>query len=820
MSIASSPPARGLALQLRALDVVSKTHPDAPSTAMRRWLQPSARCRDVPALVRLQRAVVCALASTLLGLALAACSGSTGSSGAPGATGPGIPAGVGLRNISTATTITGQITAVAINGPPVVHFQLVDQDGVSLFGLPAADIGFAIAKLVPGQGGASSLWSSYLYATVAPIACPAGVASCATVPKTQANVESASSGTFVDNGDGSYVYTFKKDITADPLVSFDPGLTHRVGFEIRGLAQANNGAYTFQPSTGATTGIASREIVDTATCDGCHTRLNAHGGARVEVQYCVICHNPGTTDPTSGNSLDMRVMVHKIHTGNALPSIQTLTTPDITPTAGSGYWIVGYGNAVSNFNTVVYPQDPRNCQACHAQDHPNLTEAANYKTVPTLEACGACHDNVNFATGLNHSSNIVANDTQCSTCHGASSGIDGGKLQVVTAHLIPQRVFQTRFSYNILSVTNTARGQTPVIRFSITDPTNNNLPWNLVTGEPFTCTGPYAGVSNPSIAVAWSTTDYTNVGSGVTSEVAEPLSIPVACVTAPAVAPVANGDGSYTVTATSAIPASATGSAGLLFQGHPAHDFGDGLGPQEIPVPNTVAYAAITDPVPVARRTVANVKGCDSCHDQLNAHGNNRVESVEACAFCHNPNATDVIARIGLGITPGAPGPLDGLAEQSIDLKVMVHALHADTFRAASGGTPYVVYHRGAPNDFSTVTPFPGLLNNCLACHATDTYYPPDPATSTVLATTISTYVGGVGGSGPAGQTAVSAATAVCSSCHVSSTDRTHMIQNGGNFGLLKDASSHVVSTETCILCHGPGAVADVKVVHGVAALQ
>ena len=771
-------------------------------------------------LLRCVRARTWALAALVTCIELAACSGSTGNNGAPGAAGPAVPAGVGLRNVTTATTITGQITAVAIGGPPVVRFQLVDQDGVALFGLPAADIGFAVAKLVPGQNGASSLWSSYLYGTVAPTPCPASVAACATVSKTQATVESGTSGALVDNGDGSYVYTFHKDITIDPLVSFDPGLTHRVGFEIRGLAQANNGAYTFQPSTGATTGIAAREIVDTATCDGCHTRLAAHGGARVEVQYCVLCHNPGTYDPKSGNSLDMRVMVHKIHSGNSLPSIQTVSTPNTAPVLGAGYWIVGHGNSVSNFNTVVYPQDARNCQACHAQNHPNLTEAANFKTVPTVEACGACHDNVNFATGLNHATGIIANNTQCSTCHGPASAIDAGKLQVVTAHLIPERVFQEKFAYKILSATQTGPGQTPVIRFSITDPTNGNLPWNLVTGEPFSCAGAYAGVSNPSIAVAWSTTDYTNVGSGVTSEAAQPFSIPVACVTNPANAPVANGDGSYTVTSATAIPAAVTGSAGLLFQGHPAHDFLDGRGPQEIPVPSVVAFAAVTDTVAAPRRTIADVKKCDTCHDQLNAHGGNRVDSVQACAFCHNPNATDVVARIAAGITPSALGPLDGLAEQSIDLKVMIHALHADTYRATGGATPYVVYHRGVPTDFSVITPYPGQLNNCLACHATDTYYPPDPATTKTLATTVSTYVGAVGNSGPAGQTALTAAVAVCSSCHASATAKTHMLQNGGAFDAVKNALSQVTSAETCTICHGPGAIADVKVVHNVAALQ
>jgi mono/diheme cytochrome c family protein len=46
------------------------------------------------------------------------------------------------------------------------------------------------------------------------------------------------------------------------------------------------------------------------------------------------------------------------------------------------------------------------------------------------------------------------------------------------------------------------------------------------------------------------------------------------------------------------------------------------------------------------------------------------------------------------------------------------------------------------------------------------------------------------------------------------------MMQNGGSFTALKNASSQVVSTETCSICHGPGAIADVKVVHNVAAYQ
>src|SRR4029077_880623 len=140
----------------------------------------------------------------------------------------------------------------------------------------------------------------------------------------------------------------------------------------------NNGAYTFQPSTSATTGIFSREIVQTATCNNCHTMLSAHAGARVEVQYCVMCYNPGTTDPSSENTVDFTVMIHKIHTGNSLPSIQTASGPTTTPPLGIGYWIVGNKTSLNNFNPVLYPQDTRNCQTCHVQGIPTLPDAANY----------------------------------------------------------------------------------------------------------------------------------------------------------------------------------------------------------------------------------------------------------------------------------------------------------------------------------------------------------------------------------------------------------------------------------------------------------
>jgi hypothetical protein len=68
----------------------------------------------------------------------------------------------------------------------------------------------------------------------------------------------------------------------------------------------------------------------------------------------------------------------------------------------------------------------------------------------------------------------------------------------------------------------------------------------------------------------------------------------------------------------------------------------------------------------------------------------------------------------------------------------------------------------------------------------------------------------------------ISPNSAVCSSCHTDTTAINHMTQNGGNFSATKTASGALnpASTETCAICHGAGAIADVAVVHKLASYQ
>jgi len=797
-----------------------------------------------------QLAPTCLAGAAVL-ILLAACSGSTGATGATGPQGPQGPQGppgVGISavDVSTASSITGTISSVTIDSPPVVKFSLADQNGVPLKGLPASDIGWVIAKLTPGTNGNAATWQSYIYHTVTPSGCPTGATCVANpAPATQATTENGASGKLVDNGDGTYQYTFQKDITTDPNVTYNATLTHRVAFEIRGLAQANNGPYSFQPSTGATTGIFENDIVDTPTCNTCHTQLMLHGGARVDTHYCVMCHNPSTTDPYSGNPLDFKQMVHKIHTGINLPSIQTAGGPNTTPLPGQGYWIVGYMKSLDNFNTVLFPQDTRNCTTCHNQNDPNAPQAGNYASVPTVEACGACHDTVNFTTGAGHAGG-AANNAQCTTCH-ANTTLPN--LEVAQVHVIPDVVAATKFQYIINSVTftNNAGSIYPVVNFKIVDPTNNNAPYNILADAPFTgidpgtgkpvCAG--GGAARLAIDIAWETSDYTNWGSAAAPAAAswgQPISlnpitgitgcaagVPAAAITGPA------ADGSFTLTSPTALPpppaancppagttaCPAIANVGVVLEGHPGV-VTTGPGADRIAVTSAVAYGNVGGGTAVPRRQVVSTARCDVCHFALQLHGNNRNDNTQVCVACHNPASTDVSQRQTLA----APG-VDGLWEQSINFRFMIHAIHDGNNRAAAG-VPTVIYgFGGSINNFADVV-FPGQLNDCAMCHNSGTYYPVD--TSAVQATTFITGLS----KNPANPTtagnpiSTSANMAICSACHVDSLALSHMQQNGGSTAVAKDAEGRTVpsaspaTTETCALCHGMGAVADVAVVHNI----
>ncbi len=659
-----------------------------------------------------------------------------------------------------------ELTSVDMSGAtPVVDFDVTDQDGAGFAGLTSNRIRFTFAQLIPGEpgdfstpgSGYSSEWASYITKVETPAP---GVGTGDGSPETQANYESGSKGTLTDLGGGAYQYTFDADIVGN--AAYDETLTHRIAMQLSGggLPSAN-GVIDFRPDGQAITD--TRRIVNTATCNSCHGDLGLHGGSRKDDRYCVTCHNPGTTDANSDETVDFGPMIHKIHRGRHLPSVE----------AGGEYAIWGYGNAKHDYSEVGFPQDVATCTKCHDPDA-DVTDPDAWKEWPTLASCGSCHDTTSFSGGDNpHVGGPQADNSGCSTCHPAS--------KIVSAHEIPALVASADFEYSIDAIDYDDASGDVTVDFRVTNP-NTGADYDITSDPAFTAGG---GVSRLGVIIGWDTRDYHNTDSG--SGPGLPLSInPLSAGVA-----TANGDGSFRVVGN--IPSSAEGSGVVAIEGHPAAENPDSAGTYDVrvPVKSAVEFFAITDATPQARRTVVDVEAtCNNCHGQLTMHGANRTDEAQVCVICHNPNATDINRRPADFLDPATP-TADGLKEASIDFKLMIHSIHA----AGKREGPYAAWGYGNNEHVysSAEVQFPTLLNKCTTCHVDDSYEL--PLGSDVLATTVDTAPAAAIKADmteaelldPADDLNISPTAAVCSACHDSDGARFHMTLNGAAFGVLQD---------------------------------
>ena len=692
------------------------------------------------------------------------------------------------------------ITAVEIpdDGQPVVDFQLTDQNQVAILDLTPGDVRFIVAKLQASPvGNLTGDWQSYVNRIEQPGVGPG------TEAKLQATAERGSQGTLTNNGDGRYRYRFALSVTApgDDILAqaeseglnlaYEPGRPHRVAIQFDNAQEPANPVYDWVPATGETEQVFHADIAATANCDSCHERLALHGGNRFEVQYCVTCHNPGSTDANSGNSVDLAVMAHKIHAGASLPSVQ----------AGGEYAIWGFNDTKHDYSDVVYPQDLLNCQVCHGGSLTGdgstaqlTSQGDNWSEFATAAACGSCHDDLDFDAHFGGQ----PDDSNCMSCH-QTSGV-AGNIRDSHRNLVSEA--SERFAARILSVTNTAPGEFPRVQYEVFDPTSEDAPYDLQNDPAWTVGG---GASRLAIDIAWSTSDYTNTGNG--SEDASAVSIDALQGT-----PV--GDGSYTIDSPVAIPdgsvepgIAATGSGVAAIEGHPAVDFGSESDPdvQRIPFTNVADFFSIDEPDGAAkpRRAVADIDQCLACHGRLSLHGNNRTDNLQVCVTCHNPRNTDREVR-----EIAAAPPTDGKEEETLDFKVMIHAIHAAGIRenplqlvGFQGRNTYVYDEEHVQ--------YPGRIENCLTCHTGETYAV--PLAATVLATTIDT---GDDHTSPEDDTVTSPTAAVCASCHDSSGARAHMEQNGASFATTQAALDDGEVLEQCATCHGTGRTYDVSRVH------
>jgi OmcA/MtrC family decaheme c-type cytochrome len=124
-------------------------------------------------------------------------------------------------------------------------------------------------------------------------------------------------------------------------------------------------------------------------------------------------------------TIDLKVLLHKIHTGEEL--------------AQKPYLVYGFGSTgftIHDFSEVLYPNDRRNCEACHAQgtelippfssdalgtlmtsiDPATGDEVVDGRLGAITAACTSCHDSDASMAHAATQTDLMGREA-CEVCH-------------------------------------------------------------------------------------------------------------------------------------------------------------------------------------------------------------------------------------------------------------------------------------------------------------------------------------------------------------------------------------------------------------------
>jgi OmcA/MtrC family decaheme c-type cytochrome len=671
--------------------------------------------------------------------------------------------------------LDGEITAVAIddeNGAEVTVTFAVTQGGAPVTGLQSFE--FTIAKL--NTGGDYPDWQSYINRSIheddgarvlraaGERATPAEIAPgvyeytfCTDLVDVENYIYNAGAAANDEIGapgcvSGSGILDSPAWDAIEPTldVSYNPAATHRISISLRQTGQGLfwNGNVDFVPETLPALLPATADLVATTeSCGSCHglseDRSKLYfpgfhaGGSRITVELCVTCHNASTFDSetstdTAWASLDLVNLVHKIHVDN------------------------DYEVAGRDYSTVHYPQSVTNCLTCHdnqrmaawGYEPAGRSEADKtaYQDRPSAAACGTCHEidfNAHFSSG-----GVTA---ACLQCHGPGQFASVDEFHISVASTpnnpwLPEGGYE--FQYSIDSVTLDDELQ-PTIKFAVyarTEPgafaplNFSSLPAGVTLGNVrfyAAFSVPQPEPPNPRNGPAIDAPqDFNNLYIAAGRQYfdfAEPTGLfswdqPAALGTLTSFLDALEGpdaNGYYTLELPFNFPVDSTLRA-VSIEGRPTSAAGNAQTP------------SVIKHVGPERRKVVDINNCNTCHERIVFHGGGRMDGVDHCVSCHNPEMTN--SNLFSGIIPEgafeefpARQVYEGMffTRHSNNLKDMLHGIHAGqpVSRPAIRTVPFNFIRANAlapaggqgPHPFADVG-FPAVLRDCQACHIDSSY--------------------------------------------------------------------------------------------------